>query len=82
MFMIVAMFSYSSPSPRAQVSSLLHTNNPNFVLNLIDVHKQDGHNDCGVFSIAYAVALYFDTHPGTLIFEQGLMRHHFHAFST
>jgi len=40
-----SMFSYSSPSLQAQVASLLHTDNPNFVLNFIDVHKQDGHND-------------------------------------
>ena len=64
-----SMFSYSSPSLRAQVASLLHTDKPNFVLNFVDVHKQNGHDDCGVFSIAYAVALCMGTHPGTLMFD-------------
>ena len=71
-----SMFSYSSSSLRAQVASLLHTDKPNFVLNFVDVHKQNGHDDCGIFSIAYAVALCMGMHPGTLMFEQNLMRHH------
>ena len=50
-----SMFSYSSPSLRAQVASLLHTDKPNFVLNFVDVHKQNGHDDCGgIFSITYS----------------------------
>ena len=69
------MFSYSSPSLRAQVASLLHTDKP-FVLNFVDVHKQNGHDDCGIFSIAYAVGLCMGMHPGTLMVEQDLMRHH------
>ena len=52
--------------------SLLHTDKP---LNFVDVHKQNGHNDCGIFNIAYAVALCMGMHPGTLMFEQDLMRH-------
>ena len=66
-----SIFSYSSSSLRAQVASLLHTNNPDFVLNLIDVHKQDGHNDYGVFLV-----LHMHAHPGTSMFEQGLMNHY------
>ena len=41
-----SMFSYSSPSLRAQVACLLHTSKPSFVLNFVDIHKQVGHNDC------------------------------------
>ena len=70
------MFSYSSPSLRAQVACLLHTTKPSFVLNFVDVHKQVGHNDCGVFSIAHAVFLCFGQQTGELILDQSLMRHH------
>lgn len=71
-----SMFSYSTSSLRAQVACLLHTCKPSFVLNFVDVHKQVGHNDCGVFSVAYAVSLCFDQQPGELMFDQSLMRHH------
>ena len=37
-----SMFSYSNLSLQAQVASLLHTDKPNFVLNFVDVHKQNG----------------------------------------
>ena len=64
-----SMFSYSSLSLRAQVACLLYTSKPSFVLNFVDVHKQVGQNDCGVFSIAYAVSLCFDQQPGELIVD-------------
>ena len=55
------------------MACLLHTSKPSFVF--VNVHKQVGHNDCGVFSVAYAVALCLDQ-PGEFVFDQSLMRHH------
>ena len=48
-----------------QVACLLHTNK---TLNFVDVHKQTGCNDCGLFSIAYAVLLCLGESPDTLVF--------------
>ena len=71
-----SIFSYSSSSVRAQVACLLQTESPSFVLNFVDMHKQDGNNDCGIFSIAYSVALCLGEQPGSLLFDQQLMRGH------
>ena len=50
--------------------SLLHTYKSQFSLNFVDVHKQDSGNDCGLFSIAYAVALSLDLQPsGACVFK-------------
>ena len=69
-------FSCSSSSIRSQVACLLQTQNPSFMLSFVDVHMQDGCNDCGMFSIAYAVALCLGEQPGSVIFDQQLMREH------
>ena len=42
------LFSCSNSSVRAQVACLLQTKSPSFVLRYIDMHKQDGSNDCGI----------------------------------
>ena len=47
---------------------------PRFTLQFGDVHLQDEYNDCGFFSIAYAVALCFAIHPGGIVFDQNKMR--------
>ena len=70
------MFSYSSPCLRAQVACLLHTTKPSFTLAFVDLHKQDGYNDCGVFAVAFAATLCFDQQPGKFIFHQNQMRQH------
>lgn len=69
-------FSCSSCSIRSQVACLMQTQRPSFMLSYVDMHMQDGYNDCGMFSIAYAVALCFGEQPGSLIFDQELMREH------
>ena len=61
---------------KAQVACLLHTSKSEFTLNFVDVHKQTGSNDCGLFSIAYAVALCLGKNPSTLVFDQPKMRSH------
>ena len=61
---------------KAQVACLLHTSKSEFTLNFVDVHKQTGSNDCGLFSIVYAVALCLGKNPSTLVFGQPKMRSH------
>ena len=46
------------------------------VLKFIDMHKQDGSNDFGVFSIAYAVTLCLSEQPGSFSFDQKVMCKH------
>lgn len=58
------LFSYSSPCLRAQAASLLHASKPKFTLRFVDLHKQDGHNDCGAFAVTYATALCLAKQPG------------------
>ena len=40
------------------------------------VHKQTGSNDCGLFSIAYAVLLCLGENSGTLVFDYPKMCSH------
>ena len=73
---------------KAQVACLLHTSKSEFTLNFVDVHKQTGSNDCGLFSIAYAVALCLGKNPSTLVFDQPKVHSHllrskiFHCFQS
>ena len=71
-----SIFSCSSSSVRAQVACLLQTNSPSFVLKFVDMYKQYGSNDCGIFSIAYSVTLCLGEKPGSFLFDQQLMRGH------
>ena len=75
-FVFDSMFSRGSSSMKAQVACLLHTSKSEFTLNFVDVHKQTGSNDCGLFSIAYAVALCLGKNPSTVVFDQPKMRSH------
>ena len=72
--MIVCFLIAAVQSKLVQAACLLHTSKSEFNLKFVDVHKQNGSNDCGVFSIAYAVALCLGEYPGTLVFEQTMMR--------
>ena len=59
-----------------QMACLLCTSKSEFTLNFVDVHKQTGSNDCGLFSIAYAVLLCLGENPGTLVFDYPKMCSH------
>ena len=59
-----------------QMACLLYTGKSEFTLNFVDVHKQTGSNDCGLFSIAYAVLQCLGENPGTLVFDYPKMCSH------
>ena len=42
-----------------------------------DMPKQYGTDDCGLFALAYAIAICMDKNPAKIIFEQISMRNHF-----
>ena len=58
------------------MACLLQTNSPSFVLKFVDMRKQYGSNDCGIFSIAYSVTLCLGEKPGSFLFDQQLMPGH------
>ena len=61
---------------RCQISSLICTPNRSIRLKIVDVVKQSGMNDCGLFAVAYVTTLSFGIDPGKLVFNQANMRKH------
>ena len=61
---------------RAQIASLLATQQPTIKVKFMDVQMQSGTSDCGLFAIAYATALSLGLPPGMFQFEQSQMRSH------
>ena len=61
---------------KAQIASLLATQQPTIRVKFMDVQMQSGSSDCGLFAIAYATALSFGLPPGMFQFEQPKMHSH------
>ena len=61
---------------KKQISSLLCTKEESIILKFVNIVKQAGVNDCGLFAIAYARALCFGKSPGKYRFNQKLFRNH------
>ena len=61
---------------RAQIASLLATQQPTIKVKFMDVQMQSGTSDCGVFAIAYTTALSLGLPPEMFQFEQSRMRSH------
>ena len=61
---------------KAQIATLLTTEEPTITVSLMDVQMQSGGYDCGFFSIAFATALVFGEQPGYFLFEQTKIRAH------
>ena len=61
---------------KAQIATLLTTNKPAIKLQFMDVQKQSGSSDCGLFAIAYATAIVLGYSPGAFLFDQDKMRAH------
>ena len=61
---------------KLQISSLLCTRKRSVRLQFVDIVKQSGLNDCGVFAVAYATTLCLGKSPGKYTFDQTKMRKH------
>ncbi|XP_014663455.1 PREDICTED: uncharacterized protein LOC106806115 [Priapulus caudatus] len=59
-----------------QVASLLKTEHSNVVIELVEMHRQVGGSDCGVYAIASMVALCNSIEPSTIQWNQQMMRSH------
>ena len=78
-----SLYSFTSPSLKLQISSLLYRQHLHIMLVFKDVQMQCGSSDCGVFSIAFATALAHGQQPGNFIFDQHKLREHlFNCFES
>lgn len=59
---------------KAQIATLLTTEEPTITVSFMDVQMQSGGYDCDLFSTAFATALVFGEQPGYFLFEQTKMR--------
>ena len=62
-----------------QVCSILHTPNPTVTTNVVNVGRQEGVRDCGLFAIAMAYDLCAEVDPVTREYEQSELRSHLHS---
>ena len=60
-----------------EIAALLNTPEKSITLQFMNVHRQDGSNDCGLYSLAYATAICSGMDPTAYTFDQKEMRPHF-----
>ena len=58
------------------LSQLMHTNYPNFAVQIANVTKQSGGSECGLYALAYVTHLAFGLDPSLFVFSSDLMRSH------
>ena len=63
------MYPNVSTIVKSQIAALLATKNKEIKLRFMDVQKQSGGYDCGVFAIAFATALAHGINPGKYLFN-------------
>ena len=68
--------STGSQSLRLQLAAILQTQEPQFHVHFVDVQRQSGVSDCGLFAIANATAFCGGLDPHLQNFEQSKMREH------
>ena len=71
-----SLYISASPSVKRQVAALLSTPKESIELRFMDVQKQSGTNDCGLFAVTFATVLCFGKSPSGLVFDQSLVRTH------
>lgn len=59
---------------KRQIAALLAAKDESIKLNFVDVQKQSGGCDCGLFALASATALVNNVNPGNYLFDQSKMR--------
>ena len=76
MFVYDSLYSTVNESVKTQISNLICTQNSSIRLSFVDVVRQSGINDCGVFAVAYATSLCFEVSLSNPFFQQKSMREH------
>lgn len=65
-----------SPTLSRQLAVMMKYHKPSFTVRFISVQMQSGASDCGLFALAFAVALCSGKDPHKCSFQQDQMRHH------
>ena len=71
-----SLYSGASRCVQCQIASLLSSPSSDVMLNFVDVQRQSGTYDCGLFAVAFETALVFGCNPGEYLFDQRSMRKH------
>ena len=74
-----SMYSSVGHYSKKQIAALLCSKEKEVRLKMMDVQKQSGGYDCGLFAIGFATALASGIPPGQCTFKQELMRKHLYA---
>ena len=69
--------SINSSSLHGQIAAIMKTKNASFTVKHVDVQRQVGSSDCGLFAIAFATSLCSGLDPHTLKYDQSKMRSNF-----
>ena len=75
-FVYDSLFTSCSPEVVQAITCILQPTASSIILSFVDMHKQTGGADCGIFAIASATALCMGLQPGKYILDQGLIRRH------
>ena len=70
------MYASVSTKVKHQIAALLATQSKTIKLSFVDVQKQSGGYDCGLFALAFATALVNGINPGRYLYDQRNMRKH------
>jgi Ulp1 family protease len=69
--------SINSSSLHRQIAAIVKTEYTSFTVKHVDVQRQVGSSDCGLFAIVYATSLCSGLDPHTLKYDQSKMRSNF-----
>lgn len=69
-------YSANSPSLLRQVAVILKSKEKSFVIRHVEVQRQSGTKDCGLFAVAFAVSLCMRHDPHMQSYDQSQMRTH------
>ena len=80
--MLDSLFTNCEEETEAVIRGLYQRDKENIRIIMSICERQTGGKDCGLFAIAFAVALVFNKHPSKLKFNQQKMRSHLVEYST
>ena len=69
--------SFNSSTLRKQVATIVKTPDNSFDLHHVDVQRQGGDTDCGLFAVAFVVSLCLGEDPHITNYKQDHLRLHF-----
>ena len=74
----IPAYSRGSNTLQQQIAAILKTPDSSFTINYVDVQRQNGGSDCGLFAVMFAAALCNGKDPHTISVDQQGMRRHLH----